>query len=301
MLKMSKKFFLWKLVFVCALLFLASSGKASYQPDLQQSLPGEKETQGWKRTGSPQEYEGEDLFLYINGGAEIYHEYGFKRVVVQDYKKWSGKSISLEIFEMASPESAYGIYTFKTHPEEKELGSGNGGRLADYYLNFWKGNFLVTLTGFAADEETVKGLLALATAVEARIDSQGEPPPLVVVLPETDLIKASLKYFKGNLGLYNCYQFFAEDVFGAKEGIRGDYKKGYSVFVIHHGDDEQEKYIEVKKAFRESPRYKNFKSNGIFVRVIDRKGNLVFLTASEQYVFIIVGNLAYFMTRKKKA
>lgn len=279
------------LVLVCTLLFLGSSGKVSSHQSLQQSLPGERETEGWKRAGSPQEYEGEDLFLYINGGAEIYHEYGFKGVVIQDYKNRSGKSISLEIFEMASPESAYGIYTFKTHPEEKELELGNGGKLADYYLNFWKGNFLVTLTGFDEDEETVKGLLAIAPAVEARIESRGKLPPLVAVLPETGLIKASLKYFKGSLGLYNSYPFFAEDVFGVKEGIRGDYEKGYSVFVICHGDDQQEKYNEVKDAFRESPRYKNFKSNGIFVSVTDRKGKLVLITTREQYLFIIVGHL----------
>jgi len=274
-------------------LFYCPSGQAlSLQKNLQQSLPGENETKGWKRAGSPRVYEGEDLFLYINGGAEIYHEYGFKRVVVQDYRNNSGKSISLEIFEMASPGSAYGIYTFKTHPEEKELALGNGGKLADYYLNFWKGNFLGTLTGFDEDEETVKGLLAIAPAVEARIDSRGEKPPLVAVLPETGLIKASLKYFKGNLGLYNSYQFFTQDVFGLKEGVRGDYQKGYSVFVIKYRDDKKQKrYNEVKKAFKESSRYRDFRADERFIQVTDRKGNFIFLSANKHYFFIIYGAL----------
>jgi len=280
------------LVFICPFFFLFSSAQPFYQQKLQKYLPWEVETKGWKRVGSPQEYKGEDLFLYINGGAEIYHEYGFKQVIIQDYKNKNGKSISLEIFEMSSAESAFGIYTFKTSAEDRELVLGDGGKLADYYLNFWKGNFLVTLTGFDEDQETVKGLLALAPAVEARIESRGELPPLVAVLPEEGLIKASLKYFKGNLGLYNCFQFFAEDVFGLKEGIKGDYKNGYSTFIIHHGDDKQEKYNEVKKAFKESPRYSEYRTDESFIRVKDRKGSLIYLSASKQYLLIIVGALS---------
>ncbi|MCK4819630.1 hypothetical protein KA005_27945, partial [bacterium] len=140
------------------------------------------------------------MFLYINGGAEIYHENGFKQVIVQDFRNKIRKSISVEIFEMLDSESAYGIYTFKTSTEGKELSLGDKAQLEDYYMNLWKGSFLVTLTGFDEDEETVRGLQEIARAVEAKIKIKGKKPLLVPMLPEKDLVKPSIKYFKGNLG-----------------------------------------------------------------------------------------------------
>jgi len=53
---------------------------ASYLPEI--SLLDQ-----WTPDRDPRLYEGEDLFAFINGGAEIYHEYGFERVIVQEYKK----------------------------------------------------------------------------------------------------------------------------------------------------------------------------------------------------------------------
>ncbi|MCK7579399.1 MAG: hypothetical protein MZV65_29205 [Chromatiales bacterium] len=50
---------------------------------------------GWRPDGDIQRYAGEDLFVYIDGGAEIYHEYGFRRVVARDYRNAAGKSVTL--------------------------------------------------------------------------------------------------------------------------------------------------------------------------------------------------------------
>ena len=72
------------------------------------------------------------MYEYINGGAEIYHEYGFRQVLMQDFKSRSGKAVSLEIFEMEDAESAYGIYTFKTSLEDERLILGSDAQLSDY-------------------------------------------------------------------------------------------------------------------------------------------------------------------------
>jgi len=48
----------------------------------------------------------------------------------------------------------------------------------------------------------------------------------------------------------------------------------------------------VKKAFKESPRYSEFRTDESFIRVIDRKGSLIYLSAWKQYLLIIVGALS---------
>jgi len=273
----------------------SSENPKSVQRDLNKYLPGTDEIGKWKEDGSPREYKREDLYSYIDGGAEIYHEYGFSQVIVQDYTRKKGKSIALEIFEMDSSEGAYGVYTFKTSTQGKGLDLGDKAQLADYYLNFWKGDFVVTLIGFDEDEETIKGLQKIARAVDAKIKSRGREPDFVSLLPEKGLIGQNVKYFKGNLGLYNSYPFFTQDVFRLKEGIKGDYKAGYSVFMISYKDSEenQKRFNDVKKNFKESPKYKDFKPvDEKLFQVEDGKGKLVFVSHFKKYFLIAIGTIS---------
>lgn len=281
------------ILIMLTLLFVLDScqEQSTQEAGLQRCLPGE-ELGEWKRKDSPQEYEGEDLFLYINGGAEIYHEYGFERVIVQDYINENGKSVSLEIFEMTSSESAFGIYTFKIRPQGKTVAVGHQGHMEDYYLNFWKGKFLVTITGFDEDEKTIRGLEDIAHAVDAKLENTGNVPSLVALLPVEELTELSVKYFKGNLGLANSYQFFKKNVFFLKEGVRGDYGAGYSVFIFRYENDEAclKIFNKAKESFRKSSNYKKYKVvDGIDIQVVDSEEKMIFIKAFQRYISVIVG------------
>lgn len=201
-------------------------------------LPADGEAPGWARQGELQGYEGEDLYTYINGGAEIYQEYGFRRVVVQDYGNASGRSISFEIFEMEDPAAAFGMFTFKRSGRGRRLDLGGGGELESYYLNFWKGRFLATLTGFDESAGTVEGLVALAGAVDAKIEEVGRAPELVDVLPSEDLLAGSVKYLRGLLGLNNVYPFPTARGLAFRDAARGLYESGETILILEYGTAE---------------------------------------------------------------
>jgi hypothetical protein len=213
------------------------SAGASEQDALKALLAADGAAPGWSKDGSAQQFEGEDLFTYIDGGAEIYREYGFRRVVTQDYKDAGGRAISLEIFEMVSPEAAFGMFTFKRSGQGKVLSLGSGGELEDYYLNFWKGPYLVTLTGFDAAPETLAGLQAVGAAVEAKIAFTAPPPALVGTLPAEGLDANGLKYFKGPLGLNNVYSFYTGKGLGFAAAVKAGYADGSSLIVLDYGTD----------------------------------------------------------------
>jgi hypothetical protein len=59
---------------------------------------------------SEQTYDSGALYGYMNGGSELYLEYGFKRLTVKELTV-NNQKLTLEHFEMASPLSAYGIYS----------------------------------------------------------------------------------------------------------------------------------------------------------------------------------------------
>ena len=75
-------------------------------------LPTSGELKPWKSFGPREIYKGEALYLWIDGGASIYMEYGFEQAVTERYLGPDSQLITLELYEMEDPTSAYGIYTF---------------------------------------------------------------------------------------------------------------------------------------------------------------------------------------------
>lgn len=241
-------------------LVLACGGAAAaacQERPLRAYLPGGTAASGWAKDGEPQEYEGEDLYTYIDGGAEIYQEYGFARVVIQDYKSAAGKSASLEIFEMSTPAAAFGMFSFKRSGGGKAVQLGSGAELESYYLNFWKGRFLVTLTGFDDAQETVSGLLAIGAAVAAKLPGDGPEPALVGALPAEGLKPGSVKYIRGLLGLNNIYPFSTARGLGFAEGVRGLYEDGTTLLLLDYGSagSRREAWSELRAFLEGSERF----------------------------------------------
>jgi hypothetical protein len=245
----------------------------------------------WTRDGEPQHFAGENLFTYIDGGAEIYLEYGFRRVVVQDYKNDAGSRLSLEIFEMDSPDSAYGIYTFKRSRHGDPVALGDECQLADYYLNLCKGPYLVTVTGLDPTDNTQKALVLLARSIDAKMGCSAPPPSLVSRLPRDGLEIQSIKYFRGPLALYNSYAFFRNDVFAFSAGVKGEYASGYSLYIFEYPDvlSAQGRFSEVGKSFEQSERYREFTEKRGVYQLKDDREKRIFAAASGKYVFLLLG------------
>ncbi len=257
----------------------ASSGPVQAREEgLRALVPAAQAVAGWSRDSEPQEFVGDDLYTYIDGGAEIYHEYGFSRVAVQDYKNAAGKSVSLEIFEMKTPEAAFGMFTFKRSGQGKAVPLGSGGELEDYYLNFWKGRFLVTLTGFDAEAATLEGLQSVARAVDAKIAGSAKIPGLVGVLPAEGLVDGSVKYVKGLLGLNNIYPFYTARGLTFTEAVRGLYGSGETLMILEYGTAEARRaaWTELRAGLEKSGRFveaKNYLADAVVFE--DGKGQFV--------------------------
>jgi len=152
-----------------ALVVIQCSRRSPGQQDISFYLPAPDRLKGWKSVDPPQKFKGKELYVYMNGGAEIYLSRGFKQLITQKYINKSNKAITLEIFEMESTSSALEMYTSKIGNDGTPLAIGEEASLEEYYLNFRKENFLVTLTGFDSKKETIDGLIAIAKVVDERI------------------------------------------------------------------------------------------------------------------------------------
>ncbi len=154
---------LWVLL---AVIQCADKPAANEQPGISAAAV---EIDGWHQEAEAEIFVGDSLFELINGGAEVYHRFGFVQALAAQYADAAGRSIALEVFEMKDVAGAQSIYADKTGESGEPLAIGDEAAGEDYYLNFRSGRFLVTITGFDGDPETREGILLLARAVAARL------------------------------------------------------------------------------------------------------------------------------------
>lgn len=173
-------------------------------------LPTAEALKGWKPQGEPLSYQGERLIDYIDGGAELYFEYGFREVWTQEYLHPSGATLTLEIYELDRPENAYGVYSFDTRGEHPSIGQE-----ATYgfgLLRFWKGRFFCRLLSLSEEKGIREDLLALGKSIAEKIREEGKKPELLSRLPASKVAPESVRYFHKQVALSNAYYLSDENL-----------------------------------------------------------------------------------------
>ncbi len=161
---------------------------------------------GWVKSGEMEVYDRNNLFDYMDGGAELYLAYDFQKLVVQRYSSGStdaskGNSITVEIYQMNSSPDAYGLFSFDQEGEMVEL--GQKGVYGYGLLKFWKDRYLVRILGSQPDlRETI---LRLGGDVDEKIRGEGALPELLSKIPKDDLIPNSDHFFHKQILLNNLY------------------------------------------------------------------------------------------------
>jgi len=257
--------------------------------NINQIIPNSEEVQGWFQEGELEYAEGEDLFLIINGGAAIYHEYGFQKAVFLTYINKNESRINLSIFEMTNPTSAYGIYSFKTDTGGISVDIGEDGWLSSYYLNFWKGKFLVTIVGLDSLTETTNGIVQIAKVVDQKIQMISIKPDLIKYLPTEELLPNGITYLKGLLALYNTYNFHSTNIFNFKEGLHAIYNS-YAIFlfIYDNANDSRQWFSSAIKNLEESEKYSGFTNIKDYTVFSDEKGNDFSMKVYQRYIIILM-------------
>lgn len=135
---------------------------------------------------------GDSLWEYINGGAELYHTYGFAAVLTADYKSADAELI-LDFYEFETDDGAYGLYT-ALRPDEPEIVSlGVEGFVTGSSLDFVKGNVLVRLVGFDTSEATRDAIRGLAGHMSSTLPGATGHPETFGLFPSGEVLAYSDK------------------------------------------------------------------------------------------------------------
>lgn len=164
---------------------------------------------GWRRV-DPEFYGPDDLYRYINGGAELFIAYRFASLVSQPYLAADGEEIRLDVFDMGSPASAFGIFTHSRESVDRFVAPDVESEYAGGLLHFWKNRYYVSTLGYPETEARTALIRELAQRLVERIDGSCDAPGVVALLPATDLVPGSVRYFRHPAWI-NDYHHFADE------------------------------------------------------------------------------------------
>lgn len=185
---------------VLAAALLALAGAVACRPErsagdllaeLGQALPAAVES--WRATGEATLYDTESIFSYIDGHAEVYLAYGMEGCLAQRYTgPEGGGDLVLDVFAMASPADAYGVFTHDQDGEAAGIGQGSLFRYG--WLSFWQGPFFVSLVAEGESEEARQAALELGRQVAALLPAEGGVPAIVEALPAPGRVEGTVRY-----------------------------------------------------------------------------------------------------------
>ncbi len=149
-----------------------------------------------------------ELYDYINGGAELYLNYGFKKLARRIYKFDGDNEIKAEIFDMSAPKNAYGVFSYAS--QEVNIGVGQGAQYMGGSLIFWQDRYYVSVFAREESEQTKKLVRQIGKMISSAIGKTGELPLIFHTIPEKSLVKESTFYFHHH-AWQNKFRYISND------------------------------------------------------------------------------------------
>ena len=152
---------------------------------------------GWQ-VESQKVYSRETLYRYIDGGAELFLEFGFKELRVVRLKQGKAR-LSVEMYRMAEPLSALGIYLAKCAPEIPMRGVTARNSGDRYQLAMARGGWFILINNADGDKSRVPLMRQLANKLARQLPEKKVEWPCP--LPGKGLVKGSIRLARGPLAL----------------------------------------------------------------------------------------------------
>ncbi len=195
-------------VFLIIVLTLGALIMDEAKADLTALLP--VNIDGWKVSAKDQIYNRDNLYDYINGGAELYLSFGFKNVISRTYSKSGQPNIIVDIFDMVTSRDAFGVFSISRETVDKTFGQGS--QYTEGLLLFWKNNYYVSILSSPETAESKKAVFNLARKIESSVPEEGPLPQIVALLPNQSLVRESIRYFRHYIWLNSLYFISSENI-----------------------------------------------------------------------------------------
>ncbi|MEJ2091986.1 MAG: hypothetical protein P8X65_07305 [Syntrophobacterales bacterium] len=203
------------------------------------------EVAGFTPLATLQTYGPDNLSDKIDGKAGLYLSAGFKEMACRSFRLSEAGQAYVEVFiyDMGSPQNAYAVFSSQRRPDSTGISLTANAYKTDNALFFSRGRFYVEIVGDRASEALQGALKTYATALLAKMPSEGATKDRAKLFPRQGLAK-------------NSVRLSASDTFGLADFnnvLTGEYKvkNGYATaFVAERDTPEQAK--------KDAQRYREF-------------------------------------------
>lgn len=147
-------------------------------------------------------FTGTALFGYMNGGAELFLEYGVAEARITELELEKSR-FKTEIYRMRSPEDALGIFSVsrfkcRSMPDVAAFTCQN-----KYQLQLCSGSYYINIINYAGSEADSVISLKIAKVIVSQIDEPSANLAEYFPVPSAKIAKQDLILAKGRLGIIN--------------------------------------------------------------------------------------------------
>lgn len=206
------------------------TGQQAVQRNFPPDFMGLAGITGWALSGNPRNFSRDGLYGYVDGGAEVFLQYGFRDLTVfnliPDKAADPKKAITLEIYRMDSPKDAFGIFSTRREGGEAiSLGIKTFHWLGQEQASLVKGNLFVNILAAGCTQAEVGDFLA---SLVVNLPAGETPmPEAFSCLTEFNLIPGTERYICGDVAAANETPLLGAEFWGFKEGLTEAYSAKY--------------------------------------------------------------------------
>ena len=187
------------IIIVSSILFASCSNKEEVVHKVEKKtvaelLPDKVESIKLERVSQIQTFVGDSLYDYINGGAELYHQYGFREVATADYQMGNVNFI-IDLYQFLRSDLSYGFYTMIRPENPTVVNIGVQGFQSANSVNFVKGDLLIRVTAFDKSDKITAALTAISKHLSENLPGDTSIPTTFALFPDENQLPYSEKMF----------------------------------------------------------------------------------------------------------
>ncbi|NLF09708.1 MAG: hypothetical protein GX594_17260 [Pirellulaceae bacterium] len=239
------------LLSICLLCSAIAVADPAAEPD-SEIPPPDGFLKAWNKLDKQRVFTAGDLYGHINGGAEIFLEFGFEQLTVQHYAPIrpvdgdrARPDLKIEIYRMTDPTAATGIYLMNCGKESRDAGFAERHNVNRHQLLFMRNRYYVLIGNSTGDESLRPVMIEFARYIAAKLPDD-RPVDFSRQLPQNGLQKSSLRLIRGQYGLQSIFTLGKGNVLQLGRNITavfGDYRNaeddaGHSLIVADYPTEE---------------------------------------------------------------
>ena len=138
---------------------------------------------GFKLEEGSKTYTPDNLWDYINGGADSYNALGFEELQIFEYKKGKKISVKVEVYRHRNPVMGFGIYALERSPTYNFIDLGTQGYSGEGYTNFCKGSYYVKIYTYSKSSKALAAVEEIARLAESSLEGSTQMPAILDKFP----------------------------------------------------------------------------------------------------------------------